>query len=285
MKYLISGRNGQLAQAFIRRLEKQSIDFAAPEESQFDISDPKTVADVVDANKPDVIINCAAYNNVDAAEKEKSKAFAVNASGPKNLAQAAAKQKALLVHFGSDYVFDGSKENGLYAENDPVNPLNAYGESKLAGERHVPEELDRYLILRLSWVFGDGERRNCISKVIERAKNDKYLKFTCDEFSVPTYTETVVDMSLNALAKGMTGLYHLTNTGFCSRYELAKLVLSILGINKFIRPVTMETFHSAAKRPQFSAMSNEKLAGHLNVEIPTWEEAVISFLRDKIRKP
>ena len=284
MKYLITGRNGQLARAFIRRLKEQSIDFNAPEESQLDISDPKAVADVVDAGKPDIIINCAAYNLVDQAEQERDAAFAVNAVGPRNLARAAARQKAILVHFGSDYVFDGLKENGLYTETDPVNPVNVYGKSKLAGEQHVQEELDRYLILRLSWVFGEGEQ-NFIHKVRDWSKSSEYLKIACDEFSVPTYTETVVDMSLNALAKGMTGLCHLTNTGFCSRYEWARVVLDALGINKFIRPVTMDAFNLPAQRPMFSAMSNKKLAGHLNVEIPTWEEAVISFLRDNIRKP
>ena len=123
MRYLITGRNGQLAKAFVRRLESSSADYLAPDESRCDITNVACIRDMVGSSRPDVIINCAAYNNVDAAEKENSKAFAVNASGPKNLAQAAAKQKALLVHFGSDYVFDGSKENGLYAENDPVNPL------------------------------------------------------------------------------------------------------------------------------------------------------------------
>ena len=118
----------------------------------------------VTAYRPDVIINCAAYNLVDKAEQDKDRVFAVNATGPKNLAQAAASQKALLVHFGSDYVFDGRKENGLYTESDPVNPLNEYGKSKLAGEQHVMEELDRCLVLRLSWVFGAG-KQNFIYKL------------------------------------------------------------------------------------------------------------------------
>ena len=279
MKYLITGKNGQLAQAFIKRFEDRSIDFYAPEETQLDITNQKIVDNVVASLKPDVIINCAAYNLVDKAEQARDTVFAVNATGPKNIAQAAASQKALLVHFGSDYVFDGRKESGLYTESDPVNPLNEYGRSKLAGEQHVLEELDRCLVLRLSWVFGAG-KQNFIYKLTEWARTNEYLKIACDEFSVPTYTGTVVDITLKAIEQGMTGRYHLTNSGFCSRYEWAKQILSAIGMNKFIRPVTMDTFNLPAKRPKFSAMSNSRLADHLDVAIPFWEESVRSFLRE-----
>jgi len=133
MKYLITGKNGQLARAFIKRFEERSFDFAAPDESQLDITDRQAVADVVASSKPDVIINCAAYNLVDEAEARPDSAYAVNAAGPHHLALAAADHKAILVHFGSDYVFDGLKETGLYTEGDAPNPLNEYGKSKFAG--------------------------------------------------------------------------------------------------------------------------------------------------------
>jgi len=279
MRYLITGKNGQLARAFINKFNRQSIDFSAPEESQLDITDYNATVTAVTAYRPDVIINCAAYNLVDKAEQDKDRVFAVNATGPKNLAQAAASQKALLVHFGSDYVFDGRKENGLYTESDPVNPLNEYGKSKLAGEQHVMNELDQCLVLRLSWVFGSG-KQNFIYKLTEWSRNSDYLKIACDEFSVPTYAGMVVDITLKAIEQGMIGRYHLTSSGFCSRYEWAKLILNTIGAKKFIRPVTMDTFNLPAKRPKFSAMINSKLAGLLNVDIPTWEESVRSFLRE-----
>jgi dTDP-4-dehydrorhamnose reductase len=279
MTYLITGKNGQLAQAFIKRFEERSIDFQAPDESQLDITNQKVVAGVVATLKPDIIINCAAYNLVDKAEEIRDTVFAVNATGPKYLAQAAASQKAILVHFGSDYVFDGLKESGLYTESDRVNPLNEYGKSKLAGENNVLEEMDKCLVLRLSWVFGLG-RQNFIYKLIEWARNNEYLKVACDEFSAPTYTGTVVDMTLKAIEQGMTGRFHLTNSGFCSRYEWAKMTLNTIGMNKFIRPVSMDTFNLPAKRPKFSAMSNSKLAGQLNVSIPSWEESLRFFLRE-----
>ncbi len=281
MKYLITGKNGQLARAFIRKFEEQSVNFNAPDESRLDITNGAAVDEAAAACKPDIIINCAAYNLVDKAEQERDKAYAVNASGPRHLAQAAARHKAVLVHFGSDYVFDGAKENGLYTEDDAVNPLNEYGKSKRSGEDLVRESTDNYLILRLSWVFGDG-KQNFIHKLIEWAKNSEYLKIACDEFSVPTYTDTVVSVTLRALEQGMTGVYHMTSSGFCSRYEWARSIFRQLGIKKFVKPVSMDVFHLPAQRPKFSAMSNASLSRALNIEIPTWEEAVEAFLQKGI---
>ncbi len=277
MKYLVTGKNGQLAREFIRTFEEQAIDFIAPDEAHLDITAFEKVKAVVGEYRPDVIINCAAYNLVDKAEQEKSAANAVNAAGPHNLAQAANAQKAVLVHFGSDYVFDGAKENGLYSEDDAVNPLNEYGKSKLAGEQHVLETNDRSLVLRLSWVFGPG-KQNFLFKLREWTRNSEYLKIACDEFSVPTSTATVVDLTMKALAQGVNGRYHLTNSGYCSRYEWARVALSRMGIRKFIRPVSMDSFNLPAKRPKFSAMSNSRIASTLNIPIPSWEEAVESFL-------
>ncbi len=279
MKYLITGKNGQLARAFIRRFEKESVAFSAPDESQCDITSESAVLDIIGSHRPDVIINCAAYNLVDKAEKEYEKALAVNATGPQHLAYAAKKYNAFLIHFGSDYVFDGLKQNGLYIEDDVVNPLNAYGKSKLEGEKLVQEGLDSFLIFRLSWVFGEG-LQNFIHKLVEWSKKTEYLKITCDEFSVPTYTDTVVDITLTALERNLSGLYHLTNSGFCSRYEWARLIVDTLGINKFIRPVPIASFNLPARRPVFSAMSNEKISNLLGLQIPPWDEAVRSFLSE-----
>jgi dTDP-4-dehydrorhamnose reductase len=279
MKYLLTGKNGQLARAFIRQFERQTIDYLAPDESHLDITDPGIVSAAVDAYRPDVIINCAAYNLVDKAEQDRNAAFRVNAEGPKNLARAAAVQNALLVHFSSDYVFDGRKESGLYTEEDAVNPLNEYGKSKLTGEQHVLEENQRCLLLRLSWVFGLG-KQNFIYKLSEWSKINEYLKIACDEFSVPTYTDTVVDITFKAIETGIVGKYHLTNGGYCSRYEWAKVILHVLGINKFIRPVSMDEFQLPARRPKFSAMSNSKLERMLNVNIPSWQDAVSLFLKE-----
>jgi dTDP-4-dehydrorhamnose reductase len=277
MKYLITGKNGQLAREFAGRFDELGLPFFAPDEAELDITDPVNIENMVAAHKPGVIINCAAYNLVDKAEEEPGKTFAVNADGPRHLARTAASRGCFLVHFGSDYVFDGLKENGPYVEEDPPNPLNEYGKSKYAGEQRVLEELGSSLVFRLSWVFGEG-KQNFIHKVTEWAGAGEYLKIACDEFSAPTSTRTVVDVTLKALDQGLTGRFHLTNSGFCSRYEWAKEIMNDLGIRKFIRPVTMDAFHLPARRPKFSAMDNGRLSSLLNLQIPTWEEAVRSFI-------
>jgi dTDP-4-dehydrorhamnose reductase len=279
MRYLITGRNGQLAAAFIKRLGSQSREFMAPEESLLDITDPAGVRDVVGSYRPGVIINCAAYNLVDRAEQERDRAFRVNADGPRLLAEEARRLGAVLVHFGSDYVFDGRKEDGLYQEGDATNPLGEYGRSKLAGEHAVRDTLgDRSLVFRLSWVFGEG-RQNFIVKLLEWSRTQEFLRIACDEFSVPTWTETVVDVVLESLEQGVSGLYHLTNSGYCSRYEWAKVILRQKGIDKFIRPVSTDVFRLPAARPKFSAMSNETIASRLNTVIPTWEDAITGFFQ------
>jgi dTDP-4-dehydrorhamnose reductase len=279
MRYLITGKNGQLAQAFIRRFKKEGVEYQAPEESQLDITNASAVDQAVASWKPDVVINCAAYNLVDKAEQDRDRVFAVNAAGPGHLARAASRQKATIVHYGSDYVFDGRKENGLYTEDDAVNPLNEYGRSKLAGEDAVASANARHLILRLSWVFGAGTQ-NFIFKLAQWAEKNEYLKVACDEFSVPTFTGTVVDVTLQSLKQGVTGRFHLTNSGYCSRYEWARVVFAARGINKFIRPVTMESFGLPAKRPGFSAMNNGAIIKAAGCSIPAWDDAVRTFLQE-----
>lgn len=281
MKYLISGRNGQLARAFIKTFETRSIDFIAPDEAKLDITKEEAVAEAVACYKPDVIINCAAYNLVDQAEQDHQRAFVVNALGPKYLALAASRHKAILVHFGSDYVFDGKKESGLYTEDDQVSPLSQYGKSKLSGEEEVRERCPEFLIFRSSWIYGEG-KQNFINKLTDWAKTQEYLKVASDEFSVPTSANVVVDMALRSLESGVRGLWHLTNSGFCSRYEWAIVIAKSLSLKKFIRPVSMDVFQLPARRPKFSAMTNIRLSGELNVCIPSWEESVKLFLRERV---
>jgi dTDP-4-dehydrorhamnose reductase len=279
VKYLLTGREGQLARAFIQRFEERAIDYLAPQEQVLDIANAAVVRQCVSEYRPDVIINCAAYNLVDLAEKEKDKALTINARGPRVLASAAREYQARLVHFGSDYVFDGLKEDGLYCEQDPPAPLNQYGKSKLLGEQNVQKECQEHLVFRLSWVFGKG-KQNFISKLLQWSQTQEFLRIAYDEFSVPTSVDTVVDVTLSALDQGLVGLYHVTNGGYCSRYEWARFVLDTLAVTKFVRPVSMDIYHLPATRPKFSAMNHAQIARLLGVTIPTWQEAVIAFLRD-----
>ncbi len=273
---ILTGANGQLATEFKKALESMGKEFRAFSRDELDITDFELVMGVFKQLKPEVVINCAAYNLVDKAEEEIEKAYLVNAVGVCNLVTASQEVKARFVHFGTDYVFDGKKENGLYTESDKPAPLSEYGKSKLLGER-LALRYDKSLVLRVSWVYGHG-KQNFIHKLLTWAKNFEYLKISCDEFSVPTSTQTIVDLTLKALDRGIFGLYHAVSSGFASRFEWAREVFDILSIDKFIKPVSMDEFSLPAKRPKFSAMSNLKLSKELSVDIPSWKESLRKFL-------
>lgn len=277
MKYLITGRDGQLAKAFIERFTLDGTDYLAPLEKDLDITNQSIVDKICSEYRPDVILNCAAYNQVDQAEINRALAFSVNATGPLILAKHASKYNALIVHFSSDYVFDGMKGDGLYTELDTPCPLNYYGFTKSMSEGLVKVQSEDHLILRLSWVFGDGPQ-NFICKFLDYSKNESILEAPYDEFSVPTYTKTVVDVTLKAIDRKLRGLYHLTNSGYCSRFELARFILDELGINRFILPVDLDSFRTRADRPGFSAMSNKKISTELGIKIPHWEDSVKDYL-------
>ncbi len=272
MRYLILGKDGQLGNAFVKKLKNQKKECLALSHKECDISDLNSVLKVFEEYRPDIVINCAAYNLVDKAETEFWNAYKTNALGVRNLSFACKKYSSYLISYSTDYVFDGTKENGLYTEEDLPNPLNEYGKSKLAGEKWLLEENpEKYLIFRTSWVYGEG-KQNFIHKLMNWAENNDYLKIAYDEISVPTSTRTIVEVSLKAVDQGLTGLYHLTNTGYASRYEWAKKILQIRGIKKFIHPVSKDIFSLPARRPDFSAMDNGKISRETEIEIKSWDE-------------
>ncbi len=275
MKYIIAGSSGQLAKAFIKIFEEKNIDFIAPPEKDLDITDKEKINNIFSQYKPDIVINCAAYNNVEAAEQDNTKAFLINHSAVANLTQAALQNKIKLVHFSSDYVFDGKKED-FYTEDDKTNPLNEYGKSKLAGEQEALK-YENSLVCRLSWVIGDGQQ-NFLYKLSGWMKNNKVLKISDNEISVPTFTFDIADVVMKALNENLTGLYQLTNSGKASRYELAKEYVKLQNAGSEIIPVPMETFPSKVKRPHQTAMSNKKISERLNIEIPEWQKSLQKFL-------
>lgn len=281
MKYLITGANGQLATEFKKNLDNNSsIEVLALAREKLDISDLKSLEDVITSFKPTIIINCAAYNNVDGAENETDKAFKINSEGPKNLANLANKIGALIVHYSTDYVFDGTKDD-YYTEEDEPNPLSIYGKSKLEGERAIMSETENYLIFRVSWVFGEG-RQNFLCKLTEWAKRNKVIKIVSDQVSIPTYTEDIVKVTRRAIDKGLRGLFHLTNSGYASRYEVARFFIEITGKDNLVLPVSSTHFPVLAQRPYFSAMSNKKISKLLDIEIPNWRNAVERFVKKSI---
>ncbi len=273
-KILIAGASGQLAKAFIKKFTELNINFFAPTEQEFDITDKTKIDNIFAQYKPEIIINCAAYNNVEAAEQDNTKAFLINRDAVTNLVEISSKYNVKLVHFSSDYVFDG-KKGSVYTEEDIVNPLNEYGKSKLAGEQEALKYKNS-LVCRLSWVIGDGQQ-NFLYKLSGWLEKNKVVKISSDEISVPTFTFDVVDVIIKALERNLTGLYQLTNSGYASRYELAKEYAKLKNLDNEIIPIPMASFGSKVKRPLFTVMSNEKIAKELSISIPGWKESLVKF--------
>lgn len=278
MRAFIFGSKGQLGRAFAKRFEKEGWEYLGADSDELDVTNPMHVAEVLSIYRPGLIINCSAYNQVDLAENDRKTAMDVNAYALRSIAMEAKKFETTLVHFSTDYVFDGTKK-APYTEQDKTNPLNVYGESKLAGEKYALEPMGAS-VFRLSWLYGDG-KQNFIYKVRQWAEKEGPLKIADDEISVPTYTEDVVDAVMAAMQRGLSGLWHLPNSGVCSRYEWAKEILRLAGIKKEIIPAKMADFNTAAKRPGYSAMSNAALCRELGIKIPDWRDSLARFLSGK----
>jgi dTDP-4-dehydrorhamnose reductase len=276
-RILIIGAEGQLGREFHQALEQQALDVFAPKEKDCSLTDASQLRDVIRKSNPDVVINCAGYNAVDQAEEEQDVVDLVNHKAVSDLAQLCRESQCRLVHYSSDYVFDGTKQD-LYLETDETNPLNVYGKSKLAGEQVALNSSSDNLVFRLSWVIGKGQQ-NFLFKLSNWAKNNHVLKISADEVSVPTFTHDIVRLTLDALDKGLTGLYQMTSSGYASRYELAKFFGEVSELDNVFVPVPMSEFETKAKRPGFSAMINNKLSQDLNVRIPDWQDSLRLFVK------
>ena len=278
VKIAITGKNGQLAKEFIKLLSKKGLNFIAFDKSELDISDFETVRKRLKETKPDILINCAAYNLVDKAEEDRKNCYLTNTKGAENLAKLCSEIKCKIVHYSTDYVFDG-KKNSLYIEKDTPNPLNYYGKTKLEGENKIKEHCENYLIFRVSWLYGKGNN-NFVMKFLNWAKHNDTLQIAENEVSIPTSAKRVAAITVKALANGLKGLYHLTNSGYVSRYGLALKVKEILKLKNNIVPVSSEIFNLKAKRPDFSAMDNSLIAKTLDISIPLWHEDLKEFLKE-----
>ena len=277
MSYLIFGGKGQLGSKFEENFILRGEKFSSYDYDTCDITDINSVLKVVKNEKPKIILNCAAYNLVDEAEKDSSIAYRVNQSGTRNIAVAARETGVFLVHYSTDYVFDGNKGD-TYTETDVTNPINQYGMSKLKGEDAVLEILDDYLIFRLSWVYGNGNQ-NFIHKLSQWAEKNKELNITENEYSIPTSVNLITDVTLKSLKKKLAGLFHLTPTGVASRLDWANEIVNLKNLDVKLNPVPIDFFNLPAKRPYNSAMSNHKISTLIR-DIPDWKHDLKNFLGD-----
>lgn len=282
MRLLITGADGQLAQEIIRISALKGYTVTAKNRKELDITDFRAVSEAVSGLKPDIVINCAAYNDVDKAESEWKEAYLVNGIGVKYLAIACAKHNTELVHFSSDYVFNGGKKRP-YTIADIPSPVNRYGESKLLGEEMLRSHISHYYLIRVSWVFGVGKYSFPL-KLMDWAEREKKLRIVDDQVSAPSYTGDVARAVMGLIKTGAYGLYHVTDLGFCSRYEWARFILKGIRWEGELEPAKSTDFPSPAKRPGYSVLDSFPLKETIGYLLPTWEEATENFLKELERQ-
>ncbi len=273
MKILVTGANGQLGQE-LRSLSKEYTiwTWIFLSKNEFDITDETEVKTVLNEYKPDVIINTAAYTNVEKAEEEKDMAFLVNAEGPKYLSLYA--DQALLLQISTDFVFNGEK-NTSYSEEDLLEPINNYGYSKLAGETFIIENASRYIIIRTSWLFGTFHK-NFLTKMLKLVTTKSKINVVDDQMGTPTFAGDLAKVIVKMLESEnvSNGIYHFSNEGSGSWYDFAHSIFEYAKKNVQLLPVPSSEFPSPAKRPKYSVMNKSKVKKFLGIEIPHWRESL-----------
>ncbi|MEW6129009.1 MAG: dTDP-4-dehydrorhamnose reductase [Acidobacteriota bacterium] len=281
---IVTGAGGLLGGCMTEQLAKSNWRVIALTHADLDITDETNVRRIIEQEKPDVVINCAATTDVDRCERDIEWAFAVNQKGPRYLARACRDVHAEFVHISTDYVFDGTKP-GFYTQEDSPNPLSVYGKSKLAGEQAVSQELPESLIIRTSWVFGVGGK-NFGSKLFDYARAGAKLKGVQDQTSIATYAPDLAARIEELMALRHHGLYHVTNTGAMSWLEFARLAFELAGMRDFaIEPCTRADLNQLALRPHNSAMRC-LLSESLGLKpLRSWQAALKDFVRNYFHQP
>lgn len=281
MKIAVIGANGQLGSDICSIFNGEG-EIIPLDHTQVEISEVDSLFKIFSDIKPDVVINTAAYHNVMKCEEDPVKSFSVNCLGSLNLAKLSTEIKFKLVHFSTDYVFDGRK-NEPYVETDSPNPLNVYAASKLTGEYFIKNYCERYFILRISGIYGKVPCRakggNFVTNMIKFAKEKPEIRVVIDEKLTPTPTYSIASNLKGILKTDNFGLYHLTCEGECSWYEFAKLIFDTLKISTPLIPAKVKDFPLKVKRPFYSVLENFNLNKIDMNNMPLWNEALIDFLK------
>lgn len=246
-----------------------------------DITDGESASRFVIQTRPDVIVNCAAFSNVDACETHISEAFAVNAGGARNVAIAGKQAGAKVIHISTDYVFDGT-ENRPYIETDKTNPLSVYGKSKLEGELAFQDIMGNYLIIRTAWLFGP-HRRNFVTTMLELGRKNRSVSVVTDQHGSPTYTTDLSDAIRTAILKDLRGIYHVTNSGTCSRYEWAQKIFELTGNEVTVLPLKTADYKRPARVPQNSSLDCTKYATTTGLKMRPWHVALEEYISKSLR--
>lgn len=283
-KVVIFGGGGQLGIELGREFERRRWHVQRCDRQSLDITDAARVEDLVATADPQVVINAAAYNHVDIAEREPLAAYQANALAVRNIAMACRQTDAQLVHYSTDYVFDGTK-GSPYVETDSPHPLGAYAVSKLGGELYAQAYLDNPLIIRVSGVFGPGgmftARGNFVELMLRLASSPNPIRVVEDHVASPTYAPAIALRTADMVERKIRGLFHLGGGEAISWYHYAKLIFELAGVSPQLQATDEREYRTAARRPKYSALSNSKLEAAGIEAMPALREAVQDYLRQR----
>jgi dTDP-4-dehydrorhamnose reductase len=287
VRYAVLGSAGQLGRELCQRLPGEIIALAR---DSVDLTRPETVRAVLPGLRPEVIVNCAAYNFVDRAESEPQAAFAVNAWGVRELARLSAELGCTLVHFSTDHVFGLDPTRQVpWTEADAPGPVSVYGLSKLAGEYLARALCPRHLVVRTCGLYGlrgaGGKGGNFVETMLRLASEGRPLRVVADQVCTPSYAADVAEATVALLAKGRWGLYHVTNSGACSWHDFAGAVLDLAGVAAEVAPISTQDYGAAARRPAYSVLAP---AGLHQAGLPPprpWRAALADYLQERQRRP
>ena len=281
-RIMLTGKNGQVGWELQRTLAPLG-EVVALDRRQLDLSDSKQIRELVREIKPNLIVNAAAYTAVDKAESEPETAMAINGVAPGILAEEAKRIGSAIIHYSTDYVFDGNKTS-LYTEDDTPNPLNEYGRTKLAGEQAVKAAGSPYIILRTGWVYGT-HGKNFLLTILRLAHEREELSIVDDQTGAPTWSRMLAEATAQILSDDYTaltakrGIYHMTASGSTTWYGFSKAIIELdpnlkEQVCKYVRPILSAEYPTPARRPAYSLLSNAKLKVAFEVELPGWEQGL-----------
>ncbi len=281
MKVLVTGFDGQLGKCTQKQVrECRELSFFFSSRENLDITNKELINGLFFKEKFDFVINCAAYTNVEQAEKEPKKAFLVNAEGVKNLAEVCKNYNTTLIHISTDYVFDGSK-NTPYTEEDNPNPINEYGKSKLAGEQYIQDILVEHFIIRTSWLYSQFGK-NFYKTVLEKSDTEKKLTITTGEVGTPTNANDLAKFLLYIISvkSKKYGLYHFSNLGSATWYDFAKEILSLSGKLEQINLEKADNYPTFAERPKYSVLDKTKIKVIFSKTSIDWKKSLKNLRND-----
>lgn len=286
MRIIVTGANGQLGRALVERASRLGMDVIAAGRSRLDVGDAERVKRLIHSARPDVVLNAAAWTSVDDAEAHPNDVFRINRDGAANIATACADVDALMVHYSTDYVFDG-RSTEAYVESDAPNPINIYGQSKLASEELVAGKLERFLVFRTSWVFSE-HGRNFVKTMLRVAGREKVLRVVNDQVGKPTSAAELARLSLNAVAREdlEPGIYHLAQPQSTSWHGFAEQIFAVArraGVSLLVEelvPVSTAEFPAAAMRPPNSVLDCSRFESAFELRIPDWHDALVATIEN-----